>query len=115
MAKKVAKTKKKRTAKKKTVKKETTDPVEEIQNFKYEVVVPSPVLYSHFEWTTHPYIIHMALKRLGFDRVIDLTTSSAAMARALVKYMKNYRGHRPLISSFWPSGVNRAYPLVAEA
>lgn len=93
------------------------DPVQQISNFKYRVVVPSPVLYSQFEWTTHPYIIHLALKRLGFDRVVDLTPSSVAMARALVKYMKNYRGRRPLISSYCPSVVRLIqvkYPDLAE-
>ncbi|MEW6410970.1 MAG: [Fe-Fe] hydrogenase large subunit C-terminal domain-containing protein [Candidatus Zixiibacteriota bacterium] len=93
------------------------DPVDEISNFKYKVVVPSPVLYSQFEWTTHPYIVHLALKRLGFDEVVDVSTSSAAMARALVKYMKNYRGRRPLISSYCPSVVRLIqvkYPDLAE-
>jgi iron only hydrogenase large subunit-like protein len=93
------------------------DPVNEISGFKYRVVVPSPVLYSQFEWTTHPYIIHMALKRLGFDRVVDVTTTSSAMSRALVKYLKNYRGRRPLISSYCPSIVRLIqvkYPDLAE-
>jgi len=93
------------------------DPVNEISGFKYRVVVPSPVLYSQFEGTTHPYIVHLALQRLGFDRVIDLTTSSAAMARALVKYMRNYRGRRPLISSYCPCIVRLIqvkYPDLAE-
>ncbi len=93
------------------------DPVDEISSFKYRVVVPSPVLYSQFEASTHPYVIHLALMRLGFDRVVDLTMSSTAMSRALVKYMKNYRGRRPLISSFCPSIVRLIqvkYPDLVE-
>ncbi len=93
------------------------DPVDEISSFKYRVVVPSPVLYSQFEGTTHPYIIHMALKELGFHEVVDVTTTSAAMGQALAKYMNNYRGRRPLISSFCPSIIRLIqvkYPDLVE-
>jgi iron only hydrogenase large subunit-like protein len=80
-----------------------TDPVGEISHFKYKVVVPSPVLYSQFEPSVHPYIIHLAFKKLGFDEVADVSTSSMALSRALVEYMKKYRGRLPLISSHCPS------------
>jgi len=94
-----------------------TDPVFEISQFKYKVVVPSPVLYSQFDPSTHPYIIHLALKKLGFDEVVDVSTSSAALARALVKYMKRYRGRFPLISSHCPSMlrlIQVKYPDLVE-
>ncbi len=94
-----------------------TDPVAEISHFKYKVAVPSPVLYSQFESNIHPYIIHMAFKRLGFDEVVDVSTSSAALARALVKYMKKYRGRLPLISSHCASMlrfIQVKYPDLVE-
>ncbi|NIN01478.1 MAG: 4Fe-4S dicluster domain-containing protein [candidate division Zixibacteria bacterium] len=94
-----------------------TDPVSEISNFKYKVVVPSPVLYCQFESNIHPYIIHLAFKRLGFDEVADVSTSSAALARALVKYMKKYKGRLPLISSHCPSMlrlIQVKYPDLVE-
>ncbi len=94
-----------------------TDPVAEISHFKYKVMVPSPVLYSQFDSNIHPYIIHLALKKLGFDQVVDVSTSSAALARALVKYMKKYRGRFPLISSHCPSMlrlIQVKYPDLVE-
>ena len=94
-----------------------TDPVTEISHFRYKVVVPSPVLYSQFESSTHPYIIHLAFKKLGFDEVVDVGTSSAALAQALVKYMKKYRGRLPLISSHCPSVlrlIQVKYPDLVE-
>ena len=94
-----------------------TDPVAELSHFKYKVVVPSPVLYSQFESNIHPYIIHLALKELGFDEVVDAGASSAALARALVKYMKKYRGRLPLISSHCPSMlrlIQVKYPDLVE-
>jgi iron only hydrogenase large subunit-like protein len=80
-----------------------TDTVVESSNFKYKVVVPSPVLYSQFDSSVHPYIIHLAFKELGFDEVVDVNTSTAALAKVLMRYMKKYQGRLPLISSHCPS------------
>jgi len=94
-----------------------TDPVGEISHFKYKVAVPSPVLYSQFDSSIHPFIIHQAFEDLGFDEVVDVSTSSAALARALVKYMKKYRGRLPLISSHCPSTlrlIQVKYPDLVE-
>jgi iron only hydrogenase large subunit-like protein len=94
-----------------------TDPPAEISRFRYKVVVPSPVLYSQFESSIHPYIVHLALKKLGFDEVADVSTSSAALARALVKHMKKYQGRLPLISSHCPSMlrlIQVKYPDLVE-
>ncbi|MFH1336175.1 MAG: [Fe-Fe] hydrogenase large subunit C-terminal domain-containing protein [Candidatus Zixiibacteriota bacterium] len=94
-----------------------TDSVAELSHFKYKVVVPSPVLYSQFESNVHPYIIHLALKELGFDEVMDAGASSAALVRAIVQYMKKYRGRLPLISSHCPSMlrlIQVKYPDLVE-
>jgi iron only hydrogenase large subunit-like protein len=72
-------------------------------NFKYKVVVPSPALYSQFDSSVHPYIIHLALKELGFNKVVDVDTSTAALAKVLLKYITEYNGRLPLISSHCPS------------
>ena len=50
-----------------------TELVSEISHCKYKVVVPSSVLYSQFESSIHPYIIHQAFKKLGFDEVVDVS------------------------------------------
>lgn len=94
-----------------------TDQLFQISNFKYKVAVPSPVLYSQFDSDIHPYIIHLALKKLGFDEVIDVNTSTAALAQVLGRYMKKYRGRLPLISSHCPSMIRLIqvkYPDLVE-
>jgi iron only hydrogenase large subunit-like protein len=94
-----------------------TDPVAELSHFKYKVIVPSPVLYSQFESNIHPYIVHLALKKLGFDEIADVGLSSAVLGRALVKYMKKCQGRRPLISSHCPSMlrlIQVKYPDLVE-
>jgi len=93
------------------------DPVARISDFKYKVVVPAPAVYSQFESSIHPYIVHLALKRLGFDEVVDVITSSMALGSAMVEYIKEYRGRLPLISSYCPSIVRLIqvkYPDLVE-
>lgn len=82
-----------------------TDPLIKISDFKYKVVVPGPALYSQFDSSIHPYIIHLALKKLGFDEVIDLNTSTAVLAKVLLKYMQEHHDKAPLISSHCPSVI----------
>lgn len=93
------------------------DATDELDRFKYKVVVPAPVLYSQFEPSIHPYIIHLAFKELGFDHVVDVSTSAAALASVLKKYMSTYKGRLPLISSSCPSIVRLIqvkYPDLVE-
>jgi iron only hydrogenase large subunit-like protein len=93
------------------------DPISRISDFKYKIVVPATAVYSQFDASIHPYIVHLALKRLGFDEVADVTTSSMALGDAIVKYIKEYRGRLPLISSYCPSIVRLIqvkYPDLVE-
>lgn len=79
-----------------------TDRVARISHFRHRVIVPSPVLYSQFDPGIHPYILHLAFRELGFDEVVDVTTSAAALATALMQFMKAYHGRLPLITSYCP-------------
>lgn len=80
-----------------------TDPITGLSGFRYKVAVPSPVLYTQFDPTIHPYIIHLAFKRLGFDEVVDVGHECAVTARAYVKYMEKHSHKHPLISSDCPA------------
>jgi iron only hydrogenase large subunit-like protein len=95
----------------------TSDILDGISRFKYKVIVPSPVLYSQFEPRIHPYVIHQALKRAGFDEVVDVTTSTLSLAAALELYLREYTGRLPLISSCCPCIVRLIqvkYPDLVE-
>jgi ferredoxin len=94
-----------------------SDPIAKLPKFKHKVVVPSPALYSQFDPSIHPYIIHLALKQLGFDDVVDVNTSALALGNAMLEYIKGYRGRLPLISSYCPSIVRLIqvrYPDLVE-
>lgn len=93
------------------------DPIDVITSFKYNVIVPSPVLYSQFDASIHPYIIHLACKEIGFDEVVDVGPASEVLGRALIEFMKDYRGRFPLISSHCPAIVRLIqvkYPDLVE-
>ncbi len=93
------------------------DPVAEFSRFKYKVIVPSPVLYSQFDSSIHPYIVHLAFKELGFDDVVDVGISATTLAKVLMKYMATYKGRLPLISSYCPSIIRLIqvkYPDLVE-
>ena len=94
-----------------------SDPVGDISLYKYKVVVPSQVLYTQFAPNIHPFIIHLALKKIGFDEVVDVITSSTALAMAILKFTKKHRGRFPLISSDCPSAlrlIQVRYPDLVE-
>ena len=82
-----------------------TDLVDDFNNFKFKIAIPSLVLYSQFDPSIHPYIIHMALKEIGFDMVVDVAPSSDALSIAVEQYMEEYEGRRPIISSHCPATV----------
>lgn len=94
-----------------------TDVIESMSSFKYKVVVPTAVLYSQFDPSIHPYIIHLALKELGFDEVRDLAFSSSVLAYVLVNYLQDYNGPTPLISAHCPALIRLIqvkYPNLVE-
>jgi len=93
------------------------DPVAEISSRKYKVAVPTSALYSQFEPSIHPYIIHLAFKELGFDEVVDTSLACMALARAYVKYLERSPDRRPLIASDCPATIRLIqvkYPELVE-
>ena len=93
------------------------DPIGQVSGYRYQIEVPSTVLYSQFDSNVHPYVIHKAFRQLGFDRVVDVYTSADALAPALAKHLEDYEGRLPLISSYCPSLIRLIqvkYPDLVE-
>lgn len=82
-----------------------SDELDTFTHFKYQIALPSPVLYTQFDLGLHPQTIDRALIRIGFDEVADLGAMGEEVAVALVHYMRSHSDHRPLISSYCPSIV----------
>ena len=62
-----------------------SEPITPITQFKYKVVVPTPSLYSQFDPSIHPYIIHMALKE---DDGVRTQSIGAGLYRKLMIFPK---------------------------
>lgn len=93
------------------------DHVESNSQFRYNVILHTPVLYTQFSPNIHPYIIHLGLKQLGFDEVVNLSHMYAVLTQALNLYLREYTGRLPLISSYCPSVVRLIqvkYPDLVE-
>ena len=94
-----------------------SDPLKDITQFKYRVAVPDPVLYSQFSPDIHPYVIHLALLKIGFHKVVDLNTSATAVGEATARYISEHPEQVPLISSHCPTIVRLIqvrYPDLVE-
>jgi Na+-translocating ferredoxin:NAD+ oxidoreductase RNF subunit RnfB len=82
-----------------------TNSFTDFKKFKYTVAIPSIALYSQFERSVGPKQLLSALKKIGFDEVVDMTASCVAVYNGIQKYMKDNPGRKPLISTFCPTCI----------
>lgn len=91
--------------------------LEDSKAFEYQIVIPSPMLYTQFNKDIHPLIIHEALKKIGFNEVIDVSEINDELGFALKYHLNNTTGPRPLISIHCPSVlrlIQVKYPNLIE-
>ncbi|MDQ7826527.1 MAG: [Fe-Fe] hydrogenase large subunit C-terminal domain-containing protein [Candidatus Eremiobacteraeota bacterium] len=91
--------------------------LEDSKAFEYKIVIPSPVLYTQFGENVHPLLIHEALKRIGFNEVVDIFKMNNEVDLALKLHLETYRGPRPIISIYCPAVVRFvqvSYPNLIE-
>jgi ferredoxin len=79
------------------------DELSDFEQFEYKIVIPSRVLYTQFSTDIHPSMIHTALKKIGFDSVIDISTTSYELSYAISEHIKLHPECTPIISSFCPA------------
>ena len=94
-----------------------TDPFVVSLDFKYKVALPSPVIYSQFRVDVDPKRVAQAIKRIGFDFVIDVSQACEEVGIAIEEFMSQYDGRLPLISAFCPTVVRLIqvkYPDLTE-
>jgi Na+-translocating ferredoxin:NAD+ oxidoreductase RNF subunit RnfB len=82
-----------------------TDSFTDLSGFDYTVALPSPSFYSQFGPGVTPGMMHDALLRIGFDEVVDLTWACERTNQTLREYLAEFRGRKPIISSFCPAVV----------
>jgi iron only hydrogenase large subunit-like protein len=78
---------------------------ENLNNYRYKVVIPTPVLYAQYGLGIHPSMIHKALLQIGFDEVVDIAEETDKFGYVLLHHIKKHPDTLPLISSFCPAIV----------
>ena len=82
-----------------------TNTFKDFSKYEYTIAIPSLSLYSQFDRNIKPKIILSSLKKIGFDEVFDVTRACISVVKTMAKYIKEYKGRKPLISSFCPTCV----------
>ncbi|MBI5404123.1 MAG: 4Fe-4S dicluster domain-containing protein [Ignavibacteriae bacterium] len=94
-----------------------TNTFKDFSKFEYTIVIPSLALYTQFDRHIKPKTILSSLKKTGFNEVVDITRACISVLRTIGKYVKDYKGRKPLISSFCPTCVKiiqMRYPELIE-
>ena len=84
-------------------KKAYTGSMDIINEYKFKVALPSPVLYGQFDGNTN--IVNKALEQLGFDYVFDVSRACQMIMKSEKDMLKNLEASKPLISSMCPAVV----------
>lgn len=79
------------------------DEFSDFEKFEYKIAIPSRTLYTQFNSSVHPDLVHQALKNIGFDAVVDISRVSHELIVAISEHLKTNPKERPVISSFCPS------------
>jgi ferredoxin len=75
------------------------------KRFKYKVVIPAPSLYSQFLRNTSINAVLTALKRIGFDDVLEVSRAAEMVTEETVKVLKEEARLKPMISSACPAVI----------
>lgn len=82
-----------------------SDDIEDISFFKYQIAIPSPVLYTQFGPDINPGIVHQALKKIGFNEVVDVYSMTNELGFVIPHHFKTHSFPKPLIISYCPTIV----------
>lgn len=82
-----------------------TDDLDELANYKYNVALPAPSLYSQFGPDVPVNVILCALKKLGFDEVFEVARGAEIVTAATREYLQRKNIKRPAISTACPAVV----------
>jgi ferredoxin len=80
----------------------TADPLSIIEDYEYRIVVPEASVYGQFLPAVKPDHILAGLQDLGFHEAFEAAVATERVGMLLGEYIRDYRGPRPLMSSFCP-------------
>lgn len=83
-----------------------TDPLSDIQRFKYKIALPPPSLYGQFKHLAGRSQVLDGLLKIGFDEVFEVAEGADIVTRAIRERMRNMTPDQyPIISSACPAIV----------
>ncbi|MDD3336533.1 MAG: [Fe-Fe] hydrogenase large subunit C-terminal domain-containing protein [Eubacteriales bacterium] len=83
-----------------------TDPLSDIERFKYRIALPAPSLYGQFKHLANRSLILDGLIKIGFNEVFEVAEGADIVTRAIRERMRNATPeHYPFISSACPAIV----------
>ena len=80
-----------------------TDPLSEIEKYKYKVVLPPPSLFGQYKRQEDLELIRAALCRLGFDAVYEVAAAAELVSDATRRMLEKGELKKPVISSACPA------------
>lgn len=82
-----------------------TDSLDDLKDYKYNVALPAPSLYSQFAADVPANVVLCGLMQLGFDEVFEVAIGAEIVSDATVEYLKRPEVRKPAISSACPAVV----------
>lgn len=82
-----------------------TDSLNDLKDYKYNVALPAPSLYSQFSADVPANVVLCGLMQLGFDEVFEVALGAEIVSDATVEYLKRPEVKKPAISSACPAVV----------
>ena len=89
----------------------------QLTSFRYNIAIPSPVLYSQFKGLWDIEFVSEGLKSLGFDYVYEEAKAAEIVAEATRDYLLGGMAMTPSISTFCPVVVRliqQEYPTLVD-
>ncbi len=80
-------------------------PLERIKQFAHPVAIPNPALFMQFGYDVTPNKVMLALRKLGFEHVVDTCWVAEMLAVAMTDYLADNPSIRPGISPSCPAVV----------
>ena len=79
--------------------------LEETKKFRYNIALPAPALYGQFNNLENVDYVLTGLKKMGFDKVVEVSKAAEYISSATRKMMETDDLKRPVISTACPAVV----------
>jgi len=78
----------------------------DLEKFDFTIALPSPVLFGQFSSDVMPNDVLLALRKIGFDEIYDMSWSCEVISKAIELFLEDKKHfRRPVISSTCPAVV----------